>query len=187
MDKPEKIEKVKKKLSKEELLAKYRATLMVLQMKIFTGTVISLKNAKTATVELIFNKLHPKYHKPIKSKKKVQAHNEEYELELGDKVVIKSSRPYSTTKRFLSILSVADNSGAKKILVIRCLGGSNRRYSRVGDLVKATVKKADPHANIKKSQIVTAFSKNYAVLVKEDGKEPVGTRIFVPLLAEFDQ
>ena len=104
-----------------------------------------------------------------------------------------------------SILSVADNSGAKKILVIRCLGGSNRRYSRIGDLVKATVKKADPHANIKKSQIVTAvivatkrhfrrqnntwikFSKNYAVLVKEDGKEPVGTRIFVPLLAEFDQ
>ena len=104
-----------------------------------------------------------------------------------------------------SILSVADNSGAKKILVIRCLGGSNRRYSRIGDLVKATVKKADPHANIKKSQIVTAvivatknhfrrqnntwikFSKNYAVLVKEDGKEPVGTRVFVPLLAEFDQ
>ncbi|CAJ0851656.1 803_t:CDS:2 [Entrophospora sp. SA101] len=169
MDKPEKIEKVKKKLSKEELLAKYRATLMVLQMKSKMGQLVQthqikelkkeiarLKNAKTATVELIFNKLHPKYHKPIKSKKKVQAHNEEYELELGDKVVIKSSRPYSTTKRFLSILSVADNSGAKKILVIRCLGGSNRRYSRVGDLVKATVKKADPHANIKKSQIVTA-------------------------------
>jgi large subunit ribosomal protein L14 len=55
-----------------------------------------------------------------------------------------------------SILWVADNSGAKKILVIRCLGGSNRRYSRIGDLVKATVKKADPNANIKKSQIVTA-------------------------------
>jgi large subunit ribosomal protein L14 len=51
---------------------------------------------------------------------------------------------------------VADNSGAKKILVIRCLGGSNRQYSRIGDLVKATVKKADPHGNVKKSQVVTA-------------------------------
>ena len=69
----------------------------------FTGTVISLKNAKTATVELIFTKLHPKYHKPIKSKKKLHAHNEEHDLQLGDKVVIKSSRPYSKTKRFLVI------------------------------------------------------------------------------------
>lgn len=104
-----------------------------------------------------------------------------------------------------SSLLVADNSGAKRLLVIRCLGGSNRRYSRVGDLVIATVKKADPHANIKKGQIVTAlivttrcqfrrcnnswikFSKNSAVLVKEKGKEPVGTRILVPLLAEFDE
>jgi small subunit ribosomal protein S17 len=71
--------------------------------QIFTGTVISLKNAKTATVELVFNKLHPKYHKPIKRKKKIQAHNEEHDLQLGDKVVIKSSRPYSATKRFLVI------------------------------------------------------------------------------------
>ena len=52
-----------------------------------------------------------------------------------------------------SILSVADNSGAKKILVIRCLGGSNRQFSYVGDLVTATVKKADPNANIKKGQV----------------------------------
>ena len=71
--------------------------------QVFTGTVIGLKNAKTATVELVFNKLHPKYHKPIKSKRKIQAHNEEYDLKLGDKVVIKSSRPYSATKRFLVI------------------------------------------------------------------------------------
>jgi large subunit ribosomal protein L14 len=85
------------------------------------------------------------------------------------------------------------------------LGGSNRQYSRIGDLVKATVKKVDPHGNVKKSQVVTAvvvatrkhfrrqnntwvkFSKNYAILVKEDGKEPIGTRIFVPVLAEFNQ
>ena len=71
--------------------------------QIYTGTVISLKNAKTATVELTFTKLHPKYHKPIKRKKKIQAHNEEYDLQLGDRVVIESSRPYSATKRFLVI------------------------------------------------------------------------------------
>ena len=104
-----------------------------------------------------------------------------------------------------SILLVADNSGDKKILVIRCLGGSNRRYSRIGDLVIATVKKADPHANIKKGQIVMAlivatkkhfhrqnntwikFSKNYAVLVKKENKEPVGTRVFVPLTAPLER
>ena len=104
-----------------------------------------------------------------------------------------------------SILLVADNSGAKRLLVIRCLGGSNRRYSRIGDLVIATVKKADPHADIKKGQVVMAlvvttrryfhrlnntwikFSKNYAVLVKKESKEPIGTRVFVPLLAEFDE
>jgi large subunit ribosomal protein L14 len=57
-----------------------------------------------------------------------------------------------------SMLSVADNSGAQKLLVIRCLGGSRRHYSRIGDLVIATVKKANPHAaNIKKGQVVTAL------------------------------
>lgn len=71
--------------------------------QVFVGTVIGLKNAKTATVELVFTKLHPRYHKQIKRKKKIQAHNEEYDLQLGDKVVIKSSRPYSATKRFLVI------------------------------------------------------------------------------------
>ena len=69
----------------------------------FTGTVIGLKSAKTATIELVSTKLHPKYHKPIKRRKKIQAHNEEHNLQLGDKVVIKSSRPYSKTKKFLVI------------------------------------------------------------------------------------
>jgi len=69
----------------------------------YTGTVIGLKNAKTATVQLTFTTIHPKYHKPIKRNKKIQAHNEEYSLQLGDKVVIKNSRPYSATKRFLVI------------------------------------------------------------------------------------
>ena len=72
--------------------------------QVYTGTVVGLKNAKSATVELVFtNEIHPKYHKPIKRRKKIQAHNEEHALQLGDKVVIKSSRPYSATKRFLVI------------------------------------------------------------------------------------
>jgi len=54
-------------------------------------------------VELVFTKLHSKYHKPIKQKTIIQAHNEEHVLQLGDRVVIKSSRPYSGTKRFLVI------------------------------------------------------------------------------------
>jgi len=71
--------------------------------QVYTGTVVSLKNTKSATVELVFTKIHPKYHKPIKRKKKIQAHNEEHNLQLGDRVMIKSSRPYSATKRFLVI------------------------------------------------------------------------------------
>nr|CAG8453379.1 827_t:CDS:10 [Entrophospora candida] len=107
--------------------------------------------AKTVTVETFSTKIHPKYFKPIKRKKDYQVHNEEYNLKLGEKVLIKSTRPYSKTKRFIVIKKenkegVADNSGAKKILVIRCLGGSNRRYSRIGDLVIATVKKTEPNS-----------------------------------------
>ena len=62
-----------------------------------------------------------------------------------------------------SILSVADNSGAKRLLVIRCLGGSNRRYGRIGNLVVATIKKVDPKSDnvkegkIKKGQVVKAL------------------------------
>ncbi|CFW92780.1 30S ribosomal protein S17 [endosymbiont DhMRE of Dentiscutata heterogama] len=74
--------------------------------QVFTGTVIGLKNAKTATVELVTNRLHDKYRKLIKSKKKIQAHNENHELQVGDRVIIKSSRPYSATKRFLVIEKV---------------------------------------------------------------------------------
>ncbi|CAG8476569.1 873_t:CDS:2, partial [Ambispora leptoticha] len=91
--------------------------------------------------------------------------------------------------------SATSQAGAKKLLVIRCLGGSNRRYSRIGDLVIATVKKAEPNSNIKKGQVVMAlivttrkyfhrhnnswvkFSKNYAVLVKKEDKEPVAPEL----------
>jgi len=110
-----------------------------------------------------------------------------------------------------SRLLIADNSGAKEILVIRCLGGlgelgggSNHKTSDIGKLVIATVKKALPHANIKKGQVVKAliitskkgfarpegfikFSKNYAILLKKEDNKPIGTNISVPLLREFGQ
>jgi small subunit ribosomal protein S17 len=72
----------------------------------YTGKVVGLKNIKTATIELSFTKLHPKYHKPVRRKKKIRAHNEEHDLQLGDRVEIKSSRPYSATKRFLVVKKV---------------------------------------------------------------------------------
>jgi large subunit ribosomal protein L14 len=94
-----------------------------------------------------------------------------------------------------SILEVADNSGAKKLLCIKVLGGSKRKYASIGDRVKCVVKKAAPQGNIKKSEIVLAvivttkksikrqdgtvvrFDQNSAVIISEDGN-PKGTRIF---------
>ena len=102
-----------------------------------------------------------------------------------------------------SRLKVADNSGAKEILCIRVLGGSKRRYARVGDVIVAAVKKALPHGNIKKGTKVKAvvvrthkelirpdgsrirFDDNAAVILSPDGKNPVGTRVFGPVGREL--
>ncbi|CRX36947.1 / rplN / 50S ribosomal protein L14 /:431664 Reverse [Candidatus Hepatoplasma crinochetorum] len=99
-------------------------------------------------------------------------------------------------------LKVADNSGAKELLVIRNLGGSLKKFSSIGDVIVATVKKAQPNGQIKKGQIVKAvivrtkhgvkrstgeylrFDDNAAVLIK-DNKEPRGTRIFGPIAREL--
>jgi len=106
-----------------------------------------------------------------------------------------------------SILSVADNSGAKEILIIRVLGGSKRRYARIGDFVIASVKKAIPNSeNVKKKEVVLAlvvatkgifirksndslvkFSKNFAIILNKESREPVGTRIFIPLVTELNK
>ncbi len=101
-----------------------------------------------------------------------------------------------------SILNVADNSGARSILVIRVLGGSNRKRGSVGDVVIGTVKEAAPHTDIKKSEIVKAvivrtrkeikrpdgsfirFDDNAAVLIDKEN-EPRGTRIFGPVAREL--
>ncbi|HWQ83937.1 MAG TPA: 50S ribosomal protein L14 [Anaerolineales bacterium] len=102
-----------------------------------------------------------------------------------------------------SRLKVADNTGARELLVIHVMGGSRRRYGRVGDVVVATVKVATPQGSVKKSEIVKAvivrcskewqredgstirFDDNAAVLLDQDGKNPKGTRIFGPVAREL--
>ncbi|NLN17520.1 MAG: 50S ribosomal protein L14 [Firmicutes bacterium] len=101
-----------------------------------------------------------------------------------------------------TVLNVADNTGAKKILCIRVLGGSRRRYARVGDIIVGTVKEAAPGGMVKKGDIVRAvvvrtskeiprpdgsyikFDENAAVIIT-DAKEPRGTRIFGPVAREL--
>jgi len=102
-----------------------------------------------------------------------------------------------------SRLRVADNTGARELLVIRVAGGSRRRYGHIGDVVTASVKLATPHGSIKKSDIVQAvivrcskewrredgssirFDDNAAVILDTDGRNPRGTRIFGPVAREL--
>ena len=101
-----------------------------------------------------------------------------------------------------SRLKIADNTGAKEILCIRVLGGSNRRYASVGDVIVATVKQAAPGGSVKKGDVVKAvvvrtakevgrkdgsyirFDDNAAVIIDEN-KNPRGTRIFGPVAREL--
>lgn len=103
------------------------------------------------------------------------------------------------------MLNVADNSGAKKLQVIRVQGGYQKRYGRLGDVVTAAVKSAAPHAAIKKGDVVHAvvvrahkelrrmdgtyirFDENAAVIIDQKSKEPKGTRIFGPVARELRQ
>ena len=99
-------------------------------------------------------------------------------------------------------LKVADNSGARELMVIRVLGGSKRKYGNIGDVVVASVKKAIPNSNVKKGKVVKAvivrsvqgvrredgsyikFDDNACVLIKED-KSPIGTRVLGPVAREL--
>ena len=101
-----------------------------------------------------------------------------------------------------TMLNVADNSGAKKIMVIRVLGGSRRRFGRIGDIVVASVKEATPNGNVKKGDVVKAvvvrtrkemkrpdgsyikFDDNAAVILNSN-LEVRGTRIFGPVAREL--
>ena len=101
-----------------------------------------------------------------------------------------------------SVLDVADNSGAKKVLCIKVLGGSKRRFATVGDVIVVSIKEAIPNAKVKKGSVMKAvivrtakelrradgsyirFDTNSAVLINNEG-EPIGTRIFGPVTREL--
>jgi large subunit ribosomal protein L14 len=101
-----------------------------------------------------------------------------------------------------SVLGVADNSGARRVMCIKVLGGSRRRYARVGDVIRITVKEAIPRGKVKKGDVLLAvvvrtrdgvrrddgslirFDGNAAVLLNAQ-KQPIGTRIFGPVTREL--
>lgn len=101
-----------------------------------------------------------------------------------------------------SVLEVADNSGAKKVMCIKVLGGSHRRYASVGDVIVVSIKECSPTGKVRKGDVARAvvvrttkemrrkdgsyirFDENSAVLVDKDG-EPIGTRIFGPVAREL--
>ena len=101
-----------------------------------------------------------------------------------------------------STLDVADNSGARRVQCIKVLGGSHRRYARVGDIIKVTVKEAIPRGKVKKGDVLNAvvvrtrsairradgaairFDRNAAVMLNANGA-PIGTRIFGPVTREL--
>ena len=101
-----------------------------------------------------------------------------------------------------SRLKVADNTGAKEVLVIRCLGGSKVKTANIGDIVVVTVKKAIPNSNLKKGKVVKAvvvrsvqgvrrkdgsyikFDDNACVIIRDD-KSPLGTRVLGPVAREL--
>ena len=101
-----------------------------------------------------------------------------------------------------SVLDVADNSGARKVLCIKVLGGSKRKYASLGDIIVVSVKEANPNSKVKKGDVMKAvivrtakevgradgsyikFDSNSAVLI-DNQREPVGTRIFGPVAREL--
>ena len=101
-----------------------------------------------------------------------------------------------------SMLTAADNSGARRVMCIKVLGGSKRRYARIGDVIKVTVKDAIPRGKVKKGEIYDAVvvrtksgvRRNDGSLIRFDGNaavllspklEPIGTRIFGPVTREL--
>lgn len=101
-----------------------------------------------------------------------------------------------------TVLNVADNSGARRVLCVRVLGGTRKRYASIGDIIVVTVKEAIPHAKVKKGDVLNAvvvrtvaplsrpedtlvqFDENAAVLLTTGG-DPIGTRIFGPVAREL--
>ena len=181
------------------------------------GVVVSDKMTKTRVVviERVFR--HPQYERVITRSKRLKAHDEKNASKVGDRVLIEETRPLSKEKRWRdprevlgervmiqprSMLDVADNSGAKKVQCIRVMGGANKRYASLGDMVMVAVKEAVPDGTVKKGEVARAvvvrtvkevgrrdgsyirFDRNAVVLLKADDN-PVGTRIFGPVAREL--
>ncbi|PPI86498.1 50S ribosomal protein L14 [Candidatus Pantoea edessiphila] len=102
-----------------------------------------------------------------------------------------------------TVLSVADNSGARSVMCIKVLGGSHRRYAKIGDIIKITVKEAIPRGKVKKGEVLKAvvvrskkgvrrsdgstirFDSNSCVVLNNTSEQPIGTRIFGPVTHEL--
>ena len=93
-----------------------------------------------------------------------------------------------------SMLAAADNSGARQVQCIKVLGGSKRRYARIGDVIKVTVKEAIPRGKVKKGETRSGVRRGDGSLIRFDGNaavlldnkhEPIGTRIFGPVTREL--
>ncbi len=185
------------------------------------GLVVSDKMDKTVVVAIADRVAHPLYKKIVKRTYKLKAHDEQNQCGVGDRVRVMETRPLSKDKHWRvveiiekakeggadmiqeeSYLKVADNTGAKEIKTIRVLGGSKRRFAGVGDVIVASVRKAQPGGQVKKGEVVKAvivrtarpirradgsylrFDENAAVLIRDD-KNPRGTRIFGPVAREL--
>jgi len=150
------------------------------------GKVVSNKADKTISVLVERKVKHPLYGKVIRRSTKFLAHDENNECGEGDTVAI----------------DVADNSGAKRLMCIKVLGGSKRRYAGIGDVIKVSVKEAMPNSKVKKGDVYNAlvvrtrkgvrrqdgsvirFDGNAAVLLNAT-LQPIGTRIFGPVTREL--
>ena len=178
--------------------------------KILKGIVTSAKNNKTIVVEVVRKFKHPFYEKVIKRSKKYHAHDEKNKFKEGEKVSIIESKPFSKKNlagirimiQIQTELSVADNTGARRVECIKVLGGSKRRYASVGDIIVISVKDAIPKGKVKKGAVHKAvvvrtrkeiyrddgskvqFDTN-AVVLTDDKGEPIGTRIFGPVTREL--
>ncbi|MBX4180750.1 50S ribosomal protein L14 [Sodalis sp. CWE] len=102
-----------------------------------------------------------------------------------------------------TVLTVADNSGARHVMCIKVLGGSRRRYAKVGDIIKVTIKEAIPRSKVKKGEVLKAvvvrtkksirrndgsalrFDSNACVLLSNSNEQPIGTRVFGPITREL--
>ena len=199
--------------------------------RVLQGEVVSNKQAKTVVVRVERRYTHPVMKKTVRSSKKYYAHDETNACAVGDIVQdrgapadlqaqaldrspgrearrrIGSCRGRQQKKRRPMIqmqtnLDVADNSGARRVMCIKVLGGSKRKYATVGDVIVVSIKEAIPRGRVKKGDVMKAvvvrvakdirrpdgsiirFDRNAAVLINPQ-MEPVGTRIFGPVPREL--